>query len=106
NAGGDVENAVVGDGNKTTQNSGDNSAVGGFGSGDATNIPGSLDDGPTIMAGGCYTGGTDVADNDTAVDTRLDVSGLDDDYTPCDKRAGFEDNDAIVGSGDATFAVQ
>ncbi|ONI91998.1 hypothetical protein ALI22I_06000, partial [Saccharothrix sp. ALI-22-I] len=87
NAGGDVENAVVGDGNKTTQNSGDNSAVGGFGSGDTTNVSGNTQgDGSAIAVGGSNASGSNFEDNDTTFEdndtTFEDNSTNTDYYTP------------------------
>ncbi|WP_158854275.1 hypothetical protein [Saccharothrix deserti] len=119
NAGGDVENAVVGDHNKTTQNSGDNSAVGGFGSGDTTNVSGNTQgDGSAIAVGGSNASGSNTEDNDTTVNTTVedndvtfndnDVSGIDNvvDLNTVDNGTAFVDTGTVGSGGDPTFATQ
>jgi hypothetical protein len=114
-AGGDVDDAVVGDGNQTAQVDGsadgsvfnfgdgdvnnlgnadvDDSAVS-FGDGDATNLSDvTVDDGSAIAVGGSASG-SNVEDNDTTVVTTVE----DNDSTVNDNDTTIEDNDTTVTS--------
>jgi hypothetical protein len=113
NAAGDVENAVVGDGNQSAQISGsaDQSAIGfgsgnvnnlpnadiddsavSFGDGDATNVSDvTLDDGSALAVGG-NASGTNIEDNDTTVTTTVE----DNDTTINDNDVSISDDDTSV----------
>jgi hypothetical protein len=121
NAGGDVENAVVGNNNQTAQVDGDaNGSVFGFGDGDgdvnnlpnadiddsavsfgdgdATNVSGNtLDDGSAIAVGG-NASGTNVEDNDTTVTTTVEDNDVtvNDNDVDIDNSTSIEDNDTTV----------
>ncbi len=124
NSGGDVENAVVGDGNQSAQVSGDadgtvfnfgdgdvnnlgnanveDSAVS-FGEGDATNLSDvTVDDGSAIAVGGGSASGKNVEDNDTTVVTTVE----DNDTTVNDNDTTFQDNDTTVTAVQDNDVVQ
>jgi hypothetical protein len=114
NSGGDVENAVVGDGNQTAQVSGDaDGTVFNFGGGDVTNLGNAdiedsalsfgegdannlsdvtVDDGSAVAVGGGSASGSNVEDNDTTVVTTVE----DNDTTINDNDVSVQDNDTSV----------
>lgn len=115
-AGGDVEDTVVGDDNKTANVDGSaDGSVFNFGEGDASNVSGNtLEEGSAISSGGGDATGTnvDVEDNDTTVvtditDSHDTVTAVQDNDTTINEDndiAIIEDNDTAVGGDDVAAA--